>query len=228
MLEVRRRYPRLYIAPDFAKVVSTWVNTVPVEGFHTNQSLKIVCATRTLPPVNSAPSQPTVTKEPAPDGVFYSARVFVPTGNLVGRDHLAKELKFLVCKKGHSELLPIGGPWSSCLDGGDPGDPSSDALVRTAIRCTKEQVGLDLAHCSSWTRFLEIHYIRHHDRAPLEPTIEMSVIFLPDTDSIVPTLPEVCPLFIAIYAEVMELITFASVNGHVGESSTGANRTRHS
>jgi len=172
---------------------------------------KVVCATRTLPAgsVLPSPSLAASTEDASSDGVVYNARMFVPAWRIAGQEHLAKEIKFLVCKKGHSELLPIGGPWSSTLDGGDPSDPSSDALLRTLVRCAREQINMDLSHCHTWIRFLEIHYVRHHDHSSLHPTLEASVLFLSDPYSIAPTLEEVSFPFLG-HAPILSF-SYASV-----------------
>lgn len=43
----------------------------------------------------------------------------------------------------------IGGEWVPSMDGSDP-DADPMVLVRTAIRCTKAQTGLDLSSCTKW------------------------------------------------------------------------------
>jgi hypothetical protein len=184
---------------------------------------KVVCATRTLPAgsVLPSPSLAASTEDASSDGVVYNARMFVPAWRIAGQEHLAKEIKFLVCKKGHSELLPIGGPWSSTLDGGDPSDPSSDALLRTLVRCAREQINMDLSHCHTWIRFLEIHYVRHHDHSSLHPTLEASVLFLSDPYSIAPTLEE----SLATWEHIQSGRAAALTRGH--DPSTANQQAEH-
>ncbi|XP_010211346.1 PREDICTED: cell cycle and apoptosis regulator protein 2, partial [Tinamus guttatus] len=59
-------------------------------------------------------------------------------------EHPTKQIKFLLGKK-EDETVLIGGEWSPSLDGPEGGPM---VLVRTAIRCTKAQAGLDLSSCT--------------------------------------------------------------------------------
>eukprot|EP00898_Chlorokybus_atmophyticus_P007829 jgi/Chlat1/8047/Chrsp73S00601 len=76
----------------------------------------------------------------------------------------------------------IGGSWSAELDGGDPATEQS-ALVRTAIRTTKDQTQIDLSGCRTWLRFLDIHYHRAKHN-------EVTVIFVPDVWTLMPSVEE--------------------------------------
>ncbi len=73
----------------------------------------------------------------ASDGVTYNVKVVLVSGSASWSSrsgtHLANQLKFFVCKRGHSELLFVNGTWSPLHDGGNPADPHSDALIRTAM-----------------------------------------------------------------------------------------------
>ena len=71
--------------------------------------------------------------------------------------HPTRALKFLVGLKDKREVMAIGGPWSPSLDGANPGSDSS-TLINTAIRTCGALTGIDLSHCTKWTKFLKIHY----------------------------------------------------------------------
>lgn len=60
----------------------------------------------------------------------------------------AKLLSVLIGQRG-KEPMAIGGPWSPSMDGEDPeSDPG--VLIKTAIRSTKYQTGIDLSNCTHW------------------------------------------------------------------------------
>uniref|UniRef100_A0A453SDM1 DBC1/CARP1 catalytically inactive NUDIX hydrolase domain-containing protein n=3 Tax=Aegilops tauschii subsp. strangulata TaxID=200361 RepID=A0A453SDM1_AEGTS len=100
--------------------------------------------------------------------------------------HLNNILKFAVFKKDRS-LLAIGGPWNAALDGGDPLADCS-CLIRTAIsRYVKELVQVDLSNCTSWNRFLEVHYNRVGNDG-LFSHKEITVLFVPNLSECVPSM----------------------------------------
>ncbi|NXA43621.1 CCAR2 protein, partial [Eudromia elegans] len=97
-------------------------------------------------------------------------------------EHPTKQIKFLLGRK-EDEAMLIGGEWSPSLDGPDPeADPM--VLVRTAIRCTKAQAGLDLSNCTKWVRFAEFRYLREGEPSQRE----VVVVFLPDVWACMPSL----------------------------------------
>ncbi|NXD18009.1 CCAR2 protein, partial [Nothocercus nigrocapillus] len=99
-------------------------------------------------------------------------------------EHPTKQIKFLLGKK-EDEAVLIGGEWSPSLDGPDPeADPM--VLVRTAIRCTKAQAGLDLSNCTKWVRFAEFRYLREGEPSQRE----VVVVFLPDVWACMPSLEQ--------------------------------------
>ncbi|XP_066839489.1 cell cycle and apoptosis regulator protein 2 isoform X1 [Anser cygnoides] len=99
-------------------------------------------------------------------------------------EHPTKQIKFLLGRK-EDEAVLIGGEWSPLLDGPDPeADPV--VLVRTAVRCTRAQAGLDLSGCTKWVRFAEFRYLREGDASRRE----VVVVFLPDVWGCMPSLEE--------------------------------------
>lgn len=64
-------------------------------------------------------------------------------------EHPSKLIKFLVGLRNQNEYIPLGGCWSSALDGPNP-DKDPQVLIRTAIRCVLNQTGIDLSECIQW------------------------------------------------------------------------------
>ncbi|MGH0170548.1 UNVERIFIED_CONTAM: hypothetical protein FKN15_058728, partial [Acipenser sinensis] len=156
-LEVLRRYPQLALPDDFFDLRLSWVETFP--------------ATRPLtlgfpsPFHVSEPRGDPDLAQPADTDPSYSAKVMLlSTPGLeemyqkccslseeqkevsAGPVHPTTLIKFLVGLK-QEEAVVLGGAWSLSLDGSKPvKDPL--VLIRTAVRCTKAQTGLDLSACS--------------------------------------------------------------------------------
>eukprot|EP00995_Heteronema_vittatum_P011200 NODE_67_length_2142_cov_685.308648_g52_i0.p1 GENE.NODE_67_length_2142_cov_685.308648_g52_i0~~NODE_67_length_2142_cov_685.308648_g52_i0.p1 ORF type:complete len:647 (+),score=375.53 NODE_67_length_2142_cov_685.308648_g52_i0:81-1943(+) len=85
--------------------------------------------------------------------------------------HLTKKMKFLLAQKMPGGYVPVGGEWSAAADGKTPNDA---ALKKTAIRCAKEMLNLDLSACQHWFKFVEFDYLRADgDRSH-------TVVFLPN------------------------------------------------
>lgn len=62
---------------------------------------------------------------------------------------LRKYVKVLASTYKKDRFSTIGGPWVSELDGEHPNtDPR--VLINTAVRIAKDQLNLDLSHCTSW------------------------------------------------------------------------------
>ena len=77
-----------------------------------------------------------------------AARRSLASPNLRVWQHPARALRFLVGRRGRSELLLLGGAWEPA-DGGHPArDPR--ALIAAAARTVRAAVGVDLALCTSW------------------------------------------------------------------------------
>jgi len=107
----------------------------------------------------------------ANNSCFYSSKVLLYTGQNIEKDyHSSNSYRFIVGRRGRSELFCIGGSWSAELDGGDPSTDSS-ILTKTATRYCKEFCGLDLSECK-FIPFLEINYKRPQGK-------ETCMIFIP-------------------------------------------------
>ncbi|KAF7049273.1 hypothetical protein CFC21_057840 [Triticum aestivum] len=197
-LSLTKRYPRLVISPDVSKVVLNWPKgnlnlsmRTPVSLEHDIHEVDDKADERTV--LSSEKSYSTGT----PDTVW-NVKVLLMSGMSNGAfadicslrsaeerlAHWNNVLKFAVFKKDHA-LITIGGPWSAAIDGGDPLIDSS-CLVRTAIRCTKELVQIDLSNCTHWNHFLEVHYNRI-GKDGLFSHKEISVLFVPNLSECIPS-----------------------------------------
>ncbi|KAG9335485.1 hypothetical protein JZ751_004614 [Albula glossodonta] len=170
-LEVQRRYPHLPLPESFFHLQLSWTESFP--------------ANRPLPlswpcPFHMGPAQPL--NEPPPTagpGSAYIAKVIllsVPS---------AEELYRKCCGLSQDQQEPqggalLGGPWCPETDGANP-EKDPLVLIRTAVRCVKEQTGLDLSHCCQWNKMAEVRYLCGGE-------VETLVIYLPDNNA--PSLPE--------------------------------------
>uniref|UniRef100_A0A158R6B6 SAP domain-containing protein n=1 Tax=Syphacia muris TaxID=451379 RepID=A0A158R6B6_9BILA len=199
VVQLRRRYPSLYIPSDFTEAVIEWPVTTPIV---TPLSLSITpitfnvlhkevdCPDKKLPPVF------------APDADSrYSAKVILLCHNGLSSVHqkafglladgttdesvdpvpFSRCINFLVGTRGKGEVMALGGLWSPSLDGNDP-ESDPQVLIRTAIRTVLALTGIDLSNCARWYKMVQIHYYRaEKDR------IDTTVLFIPDTDGLMPT-----------------------------------------
>ncbi|XP_035247662.1 cell cycle and apoptosis regulator protein 2 [Anguilla anguilla] len=188
-LEVQRRYPHLPLPENFLHLQLSWT-----ESFPPDQPLNLSGPC----PFHLGPAQsPPETSAAASPGSAYSAKVMllsVPAAEELyqrccgltqdqqepqgGAVHPTTLIKFLLALKG-SELQLLGGRWCPLEDGSNPAkDPL--VLIRTAVRCVKEQTGLDLSHCSHWYKMAEVRYLCGGE-------VETAVFYLPDVWRTLPT-----------------------------------------
>lgn len=109
--------------------------------------------------------------------------------------HILKQIKFLVSKSSKSGLACLGGAWSSEKDGGGEGStgPGEQALIRAAIRHTKDAIDMDLSKVKIWFKFMEVHYHRPAEvyRGKSFPEQEeVSTFFVPFVWEVMPSLEE--------------------------------------
>ncbi|XP_077662061.1 cell cycle and apoptosis regulator protein 2 isoform X2 [Eretmochelys imbricata] len=200
-MEILRRYCSIQLPREFYDVRLCWLDTFPLA-----QPLTLRHPSRILvadPAEEAAPPKTEEDVVPEDADPAFSAKVMLlsspgleelyrhcllyieePSEQKESPEHPTKQIKFLLGRK-EDEAVLIGGEWSPSLDGPEP-DSDPMVLVRTAIRCTKAQTGLDLSACTKWFRFAEFRYLRRGD--PLQR--ETAVIFLPDVWSCMPSLEE--------------------------------------
>eukprot|EP00850_Spirogloea_muscicola_P007355 SM000037S13490 [mRNA] locus=s37:177551:185876:+ [translate_table: standard] len=201
---ITRRYTRLHMMPEFSRLVACWVANKDMISISNPISFEhdiVDIEDETAAMETSA--KPTPSPRTVGKSSVYNVKVMLMTGadraaleellveaktlNDGKPMHLHNLVKFVTVRKDRNAIMPVGGSWDADLDGGDPS--TDEALIRTAIRCTKELVHLDLSGCRQWTRFIEVHYERsagdnlasHH---------EVTIFFLPSIHDIVPSLEE--------------------------------------
>ncbi|XP_042327713.1 cell cycle and apoptosis regulator protein 2 [Sceloporus undulatus] len=202
-MEILRRYCSIQLPKEFYDVRLSWLDTFPLTQPLT---LRHPSRIQLASPAEEAPQadeSPTQDSQPEDTNSAFSAKVLLlsspgieefyrncllyiddPSDQRESPEHPAKQIKFLLGKKADEAVL-IGGEWSPSLDGPDPAT-NPMVLIRTAIRCTKAQIGLDLTGCTKWFRFAEFRYLCEGNPSHQEKT----VVFLPDIWSCMPSLEE--------------------------------------
>ncbi|KAK4263478.1 hypothetical protein QN277_028877 [Acacia crassicarpa] len=201
-LSLDKRYPRLFVSPEFSKAVVNWPKGDIKLSIHTPVSfdhdfVEEECATEPKDPS----SMKLLTASPAnaeQQNTVWNAKIILLSGlsrsalEDLSSDrsfddripHICNILRFAILKKDHS-FMAVGGPWESA-DGGDP-SVDDNGLIRTAIRHAKDVIQLDLQNCQRWNRFLEIHYDRV-GKDGLFSHKEVTVLFVPDLSDCLPSL----------------------------------------
>uniref|UniRef100_A0A182TB80 DBC1/CARP1 catalytically inactive NUDIX hydrolase domain-containing protein n=1 Tax=Anopheles maculatus TaxID=74869 RepID=A0A182TB80_9DIPT len=167
ILELRARYPKLYIPSDFFLAEVGWPKAFPPSAplpLHTGCHFHVFNKEVERP----LPLDKTILDPPDADYLYSVKVMLMSTPELVEiykncfyrnekerRDearsylHPTRMVNFLVGARGKNELMAVGGPWSPSLDGTHPHtDPK--VLMRTAIRTCKALTGIDLSACSLW------------------------------------------------------------------------------
>ncbi|RWR79642.1 cell division cycle and apoptosis regulator protein 1 isoform X2 [Cinnamomum micranthum f. kanehirae] len=198
---ISRRYPRLSVSPEFSKLVVRWPKEdtdislcTPVSFDHNVVEMSSEVVSKDAPTLSAAKAvelaQSTKT--------VWNAKVVLMSGistdalsQLVSEKgsggkaiHINSILRFALLREGRA-FNAIGGSWDAGMDGGDPSD--GESLIRTAIRCAKEVVQVDLTNCLRWRPFLEIHYDRV-GKDGLSGYKEVTLLFLPDFANCLPSL----------------------------------------
>uniref|UniRef100_A0A674EUY4 Cell cycle and apoptosis regulator 2 n=1 Tax=Salmo trutta TaxID=8032 RepID=A0A674EUY4_SALTR len=190
-LELQRRYPHLPLPPSVCHLSISWIDSFPPA-----QPLPFPLPQPCLYHIGPVePDQHTHTER---EGAECTVKVLLLSmagseelyrqccglqdlkDQQEGAVHPASLIKFLLGEVG-GEFRALGGPWCLETDGGGP-SPLKDprALLRTALRCVREQSGLDLSGCSQWYKMAELSYV-------CEGKLETVVFLLPDVWRIVPT-----------------------------------------
>jgi hypothetical protein len=194
----RHRYENLYITPDFAKSVSAWIHSVPLEEpLPLDHHVPFTCDNEfreiTDPVNNEAPALQV-------DHTRWFAKVVLLTGysaddydEIMDSDKqkdVTQKIKFIVQRQDRSQLMLLGGEWEPTVDG--DGDPAQDAtLIPAAIRHVREQLQLDLSPCTRWYRFLEIHYHRVvPNTVPAMVARDITVIYVPAVWDLIPSMED--------------------------------------
>ncbi|KAI4901034.1 hypothetical protein NFI96_034308 [Prochilodus magdalenae] len=188
-LELQRRYPHLHSPASLYHVQLCWPESFPPSQplpltspcfFHvgpsqtkmdilestdsTDTSFSVKVMLLSMPGLEDLYSQCCGSSE---DGQAHGVTV-----------HPTAMFKFLLLEKAGELQLP-GGAWSPKVDGSNPAKDGS-ILIRTAVRCVKEQTALDLTACTQWHKIAELRLLTGD-------TTETVVILLPDVWNLVPT-----------------------------------------
>lgn len=186
-LELQRRYPHLHIPSSLFHLQLSWTESFPLDQpLH----LRGPCL------FHIGPNQPETeadvcesTDDPFAVRVLLFSMpcledVYSQCCNLSNDGQTQKEavhpstlLKFLIVDSGGELRLP-GGHWSPKADGANPAKDSL-TLVNTAVRCLKEQTGLDLSACTQWYKMAELRYLSGDK-------VETVVVLMPDVWNLVP------------------------------------------
>lgn len=186
-LDIKKRYPRLFISEEFTKIVANWTETIPLDNpLNLSYYTPFYCEYLS----SDKKEQKEKLEDPFRDSISpsnlkkYNAKAVLLSGYGDGeqqKGHLSNILKLLVAKEDRSDLMCLGGEWSSSKDGGDPA-LDNQVLIKSVIRHVKEQTQVDLSNCKNWVRFLEIHYHRYKTNMD-----EITVIFIPNMQEIAPS-----------------------------------------
>ncbi|KAF7828032.1 cell division cycle and apoptosis regulator protein 1 [Senna tora] len=201
-LSLDKRYPRLFVSPEFTKAVVNWAKGnlklsihTPVSFEHDFVEEECAAEPKDLSSTKLLVGQPSSSEQ---RNTVWNAKIILLSGlsrsamedmasdkNFDDRiPHICNILRFAVLKKDHS-FMAVGGPWESA-DGGDP-SIDDNSLIRTALRYAKNVIQLDLQNCQRWNRFLEIHYDRL-GKDGLFSHKEITVLFVPDLSDCLPSL----------------------------------------
>ncbi|KAF4394795.1 hypothetical protein F8388_015701 [Cannabis sativa] len=198
---IDKRYPRLFISPEFSKAIVYWPKENLQLSIHTPISFEHDFAEEESTSGSKKDSTNLLSEESSKSGhgnIVWNAKFILMSGisknaleelssEKITDDripHIYNILRFAVLKKDHS-FMAIGGPWKS-VDGGDP-SVDDTSLIHTAQRYAKDVAQLDLQNCQHWNRFLEIHYDRL-GKDGLFSHKEVTVLFLPDLSECLPSL----------------------------------------
>ncbi|KAK8534602.1 hypothetical protein V6N13_080942 [Hibiscus sabdariffa] len=198
-LSIAKRYPRLFVSPEFSKVVINWPKENLKLSLHTHVSFEHDFIEDSLVESKDLSSKlvPAEPEKPEQGSTVWNAKMILMSGlsssaleELSSEKapddriaHICNIIRFAVLKKDHS-FMAIGGPCVSA-DGNTAGDEFS--LVQTAHRYAKDVVNLDLQKCQHWNPFLEIHYDRT-GKDGLFSHKEVTVLFVPDLSECLPSL----------------------------------------
>ncbi|KAJ8286327.1 hypothetical protein GJAV_G00037210 [Gymnothorax javanicus] len=188
-LEMQRRYPHLPLPENFLHLQLSWVESFPPDRplglpgpcpFHLSPAHSASEAAPVPNPSTAYAVKVMLLSAPAVEELYrrccgLSQDQQEPPGVAV---HPTTLMKFLLAENG-SELQLLGGRWCSQEDGPNPAkDPL--VLIRTAVRCVREQTGLELGQCSQWCKMAEVRYLCGGE-------VETVVFFLPDVWRTIPS-----------------------------------------
>ncbi|XP_076876765.1 cell cycle and apoptosis regulator protein 2 isoform X2 [Brachyhypopomus gauderio] len=190
-LELRMRYPHLRTPASLFHVQLCWPESfpprqpLPLAGpclFHVGPGRAEALAPEPEPAAPTFSVKVVLLSLPAMEDFYSQCCGCAEDGQAHGDTvHPITLFKFLLLER-NGELEFPGGPWSSKVDGPSPAKDTS-SLVRTAVRCVKEQTDLDLSACTQWHKMAELRLLSGDK-------METVVIFMPDVWNLVQTAEE--------------------------------------
>jgi len=196
--QLRLRYPKLHVAQDFTKVSAVWPDEKKSEdviNYPLQNPVNFWVGDKKYPNMLRRTSAEPLPKSQSSQPMKFNAKVMLVQGlpkdwvNNLEDMHLSKLIKFMCVKSSKYGLMCMGGMWQKELDGGKEGAPDTKALIKTAIRCVKDTVDLDLSNVKKWHRFTEITYHRPSETYKdvfYPEQKETTVIFLPELEGVIP------------------------------------------
>ncbi|KAK7348760.1 hypothetical protein VNO80_23419 [Phaseolus coccineus] len=202
-LLIDKRYPRLFVSPEFSKAIVNWPKENLKLSIHTPVSFEheYVEEESATEPRDST-SKLLLGQSPNSEqgNTVWNAKIILMNGlsrsaleelssDRIVDDripHMCNFLRFAVLKKDHS-FMAVGGPWRP-VDGVDP-SIDNNSLIKTAQRYAKEVLQLDLQNCQRWNPFIEIHYDRIGKDGFFSHK-EITVLYVPDLSDCLPSLDE--------------------------------------
>ncbi|XP_068462614.1 protein SHORT ROOT IN SALT MEDIUM 1 isoform X1 [Phaseolus vulgaris] len=202
-LLIDKRYPRLFVSPEFSKAIVNWPKENLKLSIHTPVSFEheyVEEESATEPRDSTSKLLLGQSPNSEPGNTVWNAKIILMNGlsrsvleelssDRIVDDripHMCNFLRFAVLKKDHS-FMAVGGPWRP-VDGVDP-SIDNNSLIKTALRYAKEVLQLDLQNCQRWNPFIEIHYDRIGKDGFFSHK-EITVLYVPDLSDCLPSLDE--------------------------------------
>uniref|UniRef100_A0A915PP47 SAP domain-containing protein n=1 Tax=Setaria digitata TaxID=48799 RepID=A0A915PP47_9BILA len=198
VMQLRKRYPSLYIPSDFSDASIEWPKTTPMDNPISISTTPITY--HVLHKDIDSPSENLAALNPPDADYRFSVKVVLMSHQGLSVVHqkafgllvdgsvdenidsasLKRCINFVVGAR-NKEMMAIGGAWSPSLDGENP-ESDPQVFVRTAVRTVRALIGVDLSKCPRWYKMAEIRYYRaEKDR------VDTCCLFLPDTIGLMPT-----------------------------------------
>ncbi|XP_062870826.1 cell cycle and apoptosis regulator protein 2 [Trichomycterus rosablanca] len=194
ILELQRRYPHLPAPLPLFHVQLCWPESFPSSQpfplagpchFHVGSSKpeSETLAAQSADITDSSFSvKVMLLSMPAIEDFYSHCCNYAEDGQACGdKVHPTTLFKLLLLDRAGELQLP-GGSWCPKEDGASPAKDNS-TLIRTAVRCVKEQTALDLTACTQWHKMAELRLLSGDK-------VETVIILLPDVWNLVQTTEE--------------------------------------
>ncbi|VDK73790.1 unnamed protein product [Litomosoides sigmodontis] len=217
VMQLRKRYPSLYIPSDFSDVSIEWPKTTPIEN-----PIPISAAPITYHVLHKdidCPNESLQALNPPDADYRFSVKVVLMSHQGLSTVHqkafgllvdgsvdentdsasLKRCISFVVGTR-NKEMMAIGGAWSPSLDGDNP-ESDPQVFVRTAIRTVRALIGVDLSKCPRCNKYWNKKHVAEDQYNDLswykmaeiryyraeKDRMDTCCLFLPDTSGLMPT-----------------------------------------